>query len=87
MTDGADRLSVRDAMRLRLADQNRGAWLQRAGRIRDELGESETAMWVRVNQLLEDPAAVAAMPVECARLRRKRDAQRAARSISRMAMG
>lgn len=76
-------LTVRDSMRLRLADSNRGAWFQRAGRIRDELGESETAMWVRVNQLLEDPAAVAVMPAECARLRRKRDAQRAARSSRR----
>lgn len=74
-------LSVRDAMRIRLADQNRGPWYQRAGRIRDELGESETSMWVRVNQLLEDPAAVAAMPVECARLRRKRETQRAARTM------
>lgn len=76
-------LTVRDQMRLRLADENRGPWLQRAGRIRDELGESETAMWVRVNQLLEDPAAVAAMPQTVARLRRKRDAQRAARSAAR----
>lgn len=81
MITAADPVPVRDLMRIRLADQNRGPWYQRAGRIRDELGESETAMWVRVNLLLEDPAAVAAMPVECARLRRKREMQRAARTM------
>lgn len=81
VTTAADTLSVRDRMRLRMADENRGAWLQRAGRIRHELGESETEMWMHVHRLLEDPAAVAAMPQTVGRLRRKREAQRAVRSM------
>lgn len=72
-------LSIRDQMRIRLADENRGTWAQRAGRIRWELGESETAMWVRVGQLLEDSEAIAAFPMETARLRRRIEAQRGAR--------
>lgn len=36
-------LTVRDHMRLTMADQNRGPWFTRAGRVRDLLGESETA--------------------------------------------
>lgn len=85
MDDGTDRLSVRDTMRIRLADTSRGNWFQRAGQIRDQLGESETEMWMTVNRLIDDPVAVAAMPVECARLRRKRDKQKAARSQARLA--
>lgn len=77
-------LAVRDAMRLTMADENRGQWFTRAGRVRDELGESETAMWVRVHELLDDPAAVEAMPAVVARLRRKRAAQAAARSKVRV---
>ncbi len=73
-------LAVRDAMRLTMADENRGQWFTRAGRVRDELGESETAMWVRVHELLENPDAMAALPVTVARLKRKRAAQVAARS-------
>ena len=85
MTTGrAVGLSVRDHMRIQLADSNRGPWLQRAGRVRHELGETETAMWVRVNALLDDPAAVAAHPMEIARLRRRRDAQRAQRAQRRL---
>lgn len=86
MTTGrAVALSVRDHMRIQLADSNRGPWLQRSGRIRWVLGETETAMWIRINVLLDDPAAVAAHPMETARLRRRRDAQRAQRSAARLA--
>lgn len=74
-------LTVRDHMRVRLAAEARGQWFQRAGRIRFELGESETLFAAAVDRLIDDAEVVAAYPVETARLRRLRSARKAARQV------
>lgn len=48
--------------------------------IRAELGLSATAFYARLNQLLDEPAALERNPVLVNRLRRLRDARRRARS-------
>lgn len=72
-------LSVRDRMTLTVADELRGPWLQREGRIRWLFSEPPTHFWARVGRLLDDPDAAAEMPQVVHRLRRLREARRAVR--------
>lgn len=51
--------------------------------IRSELGLSATAYYARLNQLLDEPAALERNPVLVNRLRRLREQRRAARSSLR----
>ena len=53
--------------------------------IRDRLGLSATAYYARLNQVLDDPAAMAHDPQTVNRLRRLRDVRRAGRSGRRSA--
>lgn len=76
----AAQLSVRDAMTVATADTLRGTYLQRGGTIRWLFSETPEAFYLRVNRLIDEPAAVAVLPMECSRLRRLREARRVARS-------
>lgn len=62
-----------------------GRWWRTAGAaedaIRAEFGLSATRFWQKVNQLLEDPDAVAYAPTLVGRLHRIRDARSRRRSI------
>lgn len=75
-------LTVREHMALTLATTRYKYAAVRDGRVRDELGWGATALWARVNALLDDPRAEVARPVEVRRLRRLREARRAVRTAS-----
>ena len=65
--------SDRDVELIRLA----AAWFrfegERVNVARERFGLSATALWQRVNELLDDPNVAQAAPVEVNRLRRQRD--------------
>lgn len=61
-----------------------GGHLRRAGLIRQNLGVSEWVYARELDVLLDAPAAVAAYPVLVNRLRRLREARRAARGNVRV---
>lgn len=75
----ATMLSVKDHMRLRLAGARYRHPAQRDTDALEQLGETPTTFWLRVDQLLDDPDAFAAEPQVVGRLRRLRDARAAAR--------
>ena len=73
-------LAIRDRMRLQLAADLRGSYWQRNGTIRYVLGDTPTALSLRVTELLTDSAAWEAEPALCGRLVRLRAARKAARA-------
>lgn len=72
-------LSVRDHMTLRLAAAHYRYPGARESDAFELLGLSPTLFHRHVNELLDDPEALAALPMEVRRLRRVRDARRRAR--------
>lgn len=64
---------------LRILDSAHLPWVRRE-RVAAELGMMSVQLHQRLNALLDDPAAMEARPQIVARLRRVRDARRAARS-------
>lgn len=62
------------------------AWWRNAGskeqRIRAEFGWSATRYYQRLNELLDEPAALEAEPMVVRRLQRVRDQRRRARSVT-----
>lgn len=73
-------LSVRDLMALRLAAAPYKYPGARETDVREQLGMSAVIFFRHVDRLLDDPEALAAMPVEVNRLRRIRDRRRRARA-------
>lgn len=65
-----------------------GRWYRYAGKqeqdIRDLFGCSATRYWLSLNQLLEEPAALAYAPATVNRYRRVRAEKQAARSLRRL---
>lgn len=76
MTD----LTVKEHMTLQAADTRHTNWLSREGYLRDLFSEPATLYYARLDRLIDDPAAIAAYPMLTARLRRLREARRAART-------
>lgn len=75
-----------DAADAALLAFERGWWKYAGAKeaaIRDTFGISATSYYARLNQLLDDPAALAADPLLVHRLRRLRDQRRSARSARR----
>lgn len=72
--------SVRHLMALRLAAAQYRYPGARDTDAHELLGWSPVRFWQVVDALLDDPAAMAAMPVEVNRLRRLREARRRARA-------
>lgn len=76
-------LTVRDHMTIRLAAATYKYAGARETDIRDQLGMSMTVFGRHLSALLDEPAALAAHPLEVKRLRRLRDARRRTRSARR----
>lgn len=79
-------LTVREHMTLQAADvdHRRVSWLTREGYLRDLFGEAPTHYYARLDRLIDDPRAVAEYPMLCSRLRRLREARKAARGRQRV---
>lgn len=75
-------LSVRDHMAIQFASATYKFPAVRATQVREQLGWSEPVFWRRINHLLDDPAALAAYPMDVRRLRRLRDLRRRSRRAS-----
>lgn len=73
-------LSVRERMALELAATPYRYPAVREARALDELGLTPTSYWLLVDELLDRPDALEAMPGAVRRLRRLRDLRRRARS-------
>lgn len=75
-------LTIREHMTLQLADTDLGrvSWYTREGTIRDTFSEPPSHYYARLDRLIDDQRAIQAYPVLCARLRRLREARKAARS-------
>lgn len=72
-------LTIRERMALELAATPYRHPAVRENRALDELGLNPTAYWLLVDQLLDRPDALEAMPSAVLRLRRVREARAAAR--------
>lgn len=76
-------LTVRDHMALRLAaTPYRRHPARRESDVHEQLGWSATVFWAHVNALIDHSDAIAAYPLETARLRRLRDRRRRARGAA-----
>ena len=76
-------LTVRDHMTLQLAAATYKYAGARETHVREQLGMSMPIYTRHLDVLLDDPAALAAYPLEVKRLRRLRDARRRTRSARR----
>lgn len=78
-------LPIRDHTTIRLAAATYKYLGARETDIREQLGMSMPIYARHLDVLLDDPAALAAYPLEVKRLRRLRDARRRVRSVRRSA--
>ena len=76
-------ISVKDRMRLRLAGAHYAYPAQRENDALEQLGETPTSFWLRVDLSLDDPEALAAEPQIVGRLRRLREARAKVRAADR----
>lgn len=78
-------LTVRDHMTIRIAAATYKYAGARETDVREQLGMSMPIYGRHLDRLLDQPAAIAAYPLEVKRLRRLRDARRRTRSARRIA--